>query len=361
MGELESIIFNSNIDNFNDSASEFYLEEVLEYEIYIDAPVRGRFEYGPYTFSVWEIGPDIPGKEKRLCLKITVRVPKELLGDEHSQLDVKFVFGEKISIQLIALASLFLRRRFKYGGIVRMGNNPIMLTGFRDGLIDKDLLDGESRLNDLSEYFDQVKCLDEVLQGDFLQAAMLYSQAIQDIETQPTLAWLTLVSSIEVLSQNFDVGDVDLSEIDKGLARAVRKIEDQSLREEISNRIIKRMTSIRRRFVKFVLAYLDESFWEYAKRPNKEQWGEMFRIDPGSLEAYLGNIYKQRSRALHDGEPFPIMSVTGPPIEYAEIPSGADPNQESLPHLQFFERLVRHVLINYLKRHSCQQLGLEEA
>jgi hypothetical protein len=164
---------------------------------------------------------------------------------------------------------------------------------------------------------------------------------------------LNLVSSIETLCQNYKVDEVPLSEVNSKLAKLIESIDNVDLSKEIELTILGRERFIKRRFIAFILNYTEEDFWTIEEEQNN---GKIKRKD---LTKLLGQIYDQRSRTLHHGEPFPPY-IFLPPIEDEEINffggivSGErkwEP-KDFIPHPHFFERLVNHVIKTYIKKNQ---------
>ncbi len=218
--------------------------------------------------------------------------------------------------------------------------------------IDKSLITGESNLSSLSEWFDLIKTLENKVHHKFILAVRLYHRAILLIEEEPDLAYLNLVSSVEVLCQDVELDDITLADIDIELAKLVNSLDDK-LRDNIEKRILSREKFIKRKFVKFILDNVDDSFWS-------EDGPEYGRVEQDKLEELLGRIYNQRSRTLHSGDPFPATTIYDPPTLGCEIDFSLgvsvgekrwDP-KDFIPHPHFFERLVNNVLKNYLRKNS---------
>ncbi len=328
--------------------------DVVEYEVITDAHIVGEFTYGPYYFTIWEFSDKPPGQDRKLCLRIREKSASPNDEPWKTATTSGFYHGGGIADELLALAALFFRRRFKLGPIVRMGDNPCLLP-VRRGWIDQALIAGGSNLGELLEALKLAEALDDSYHQRFILAVRLYHRAVQVIEEQPDMAYLNLVSAIEVLCQEVDVGEITLSDIDGELAACIDSVADADLRGKITDRIIKRERFIRRRFVKFILDNLEESFWTRSERP---QHG---RVDSEQLPALLNRIYDQRSRTLHNGEPFPA-SILSPPLQGAEIDVALgvivgekkwEPG-DFIPYPHFFERLVNHVLRTFLKKNQAK-------
>jgi hypothetical protein len=86
-------------------------------------------------------------------------------------------------------------------------------------------------------------------------------------------------------------------------------------------------------------------------KPRRPQRG---RIEPTQLSQLLERIYNQRSATLHRGEPFPPnifgLPMIGAELDFGDLMIGDRKWEEKdfIPHPSFFERLVNHVLKNFL-------------
>ena len=346
-----------------------------ELEVIGDANFVGELLYGPYYFCIWDMSSHRPGEKRLLCLRIT---QKENLPP----------FLATSAKEFISLASLFLRKRLILGSMTRWDDKPsrhqLGLKSSND-YVDIDIVCGETEtiasstnLSDLSAWLPLVDNLNEAMRDKFILAARFYQQALEMIETATDMAYLNLVSTIEILCGDTDIGTIEIAEVDSALSDAISKINPPNLREQIEERVIKRERFIKRRFVEFIKQHVDDSFWNYQRRPKTHG-----RVEPSDLDRLLKNLYNQRSRTLHTGEPFPeyiYMSTKLTDISHLEynkkyiirrnymeeIPSGNKimigstsgntteivqswTAREYIPYPHFFERLVNHVLKNYLK------------
>lgn len=356
----------------------------FEYEIIADANIVGEFSHNSFYFKVFDIGQR-SGEKRLLWLRVE---DDEELSPSPPDKPREFIY----------LASLFLRRRLILGHMTRHDNNPIrmrpdfligttslplMLKSSIDRFIDIDIVIGQTNLKELSKWYSLMERLETNKRQKFVLSASLYSRALEHIEFSPDIAYLNLISAIENLCQDTDIDQVELSDIDKGLALAIKKIETHELQLDITKRILKRERFIGRKFVKFIENHLDASFWNYPRRPE-----EHLRIKQDKLSRFLDNIYKQRSLTLHYGEPFPtyvyqLMDSPSLDLNYIkenvtngyskrelvlgqrlmeEIPVGTSisngvctwESKDYIPYPHFFERLVNHALKNYLESEITQ-------
>ena len=342
--------FIRNLDRLKEDSSK---SQTVEYEVTIDSQIVGEFHYGGYDFFVWEFGIKKEGEDRKLIL----RTKENITTDKEPWNTAKkdgFFHGGGIADELVALSSLFVRRRFQLGSVVRMDDQPMLLPKTL-GYIDKQIIEGKNNLSDLNEWIKLAENLDEKKHQKFILAVRLYHQALLIIEDQPDIAYLNLISSIETLSQDYDIGKISLKDIHEKLSNLVEKIKEKELKDEIKQCLIRRERLISRKFIKFILEHISEDFWRGNRGPESGQ------IKPEELKNRLRNIYNQRCDTLHSGMPFQPQ-IFSPPLNNSEIfPAHSIisidkkwDNKDFIPYPHFFERLVNHVLKNYLKRNQVQ-------
>lgn len=328
---------------------------VYEYELTTDAKILGYYTYDPYGFCIWEFADKRDGEERKLILRT-----EQYTASWHLESDSpEYYHGGDIPEELVALASLFLRRKIKLGPIVRMNDFP-KLIGITRRWIDRDLIEDVSNLKDLIKWLELVERLDIKYHYKFILATRLYHRAILDIETQPDVAYLNLISAIEVLSNEFELDDVleNLKDnLDIELLDEIRSLDEPDLQKEFEIALLKRINKRPQQFVKFILKYImdDDEFWTYEKRP------KYWKITPKVLPELLERVYQQRSNFLHDGVPFQ-PDIFHPPALKTEINIGKAlqdrgkkwTSEEFIPYPHFFERLINHVLKNFLKKNQVE-------
>lgn len=322
-----------------------------EYEVISDAKIIGELEYGPYKFSMWEFSNKKEGEERKLCLAIKSKMFDSEAYDINYAKRKGFYHGGGIADEIVSISSLVFRRRLKLGSVTRIDNRPSLYIKGND-FLDRQLITGESNLASLFEWFKLVEGLNQKYDLRFILAVRMYHKSILLIEDEPDLAYLNLITAIEILCQDTDIGEVTLHDLDKGLANLVDNLEG-NIKNQIASRILKREKFIKRRFVKFILDYLEDSFWNEVERP------ALGKIETEDLHEYLERVYDQRSRTLHSGEPFPPFLFRAP-MHGAEIEFSFGiilgekkwEREDFIPYPHFFERLVNHVLKNFLKRNQ---------
>lgn len=345
MSTDKRMLFIQNIEDLKKGDVE---STISEYEVIADTEIVGVLKYDPYNFMPWEVSNKQEGEERKLLLQIHEKVKSNEEQSTRAANGSAFYHGGDIADELVALSSLFLRRRLKLGPIVRMDEKPLLLKmTYR---IDEYLIRGSSNLENVGQWLKLVEGLDHKYHLRFILAVKLYHQALLIIENYPDIAYLNLVSAIEVLCQDTVIEDEKLVELDSNLAELVDSVEDIQLRQKIECHILNRERFINRKFASFILSHIDDDFWKYKGR------SQTARIEPDELPELLKRIYDQRSRTLHAGEPFPIAIFLPPSPIGAEKMTGLAlasrgklwKKKDFIPYPHFFERLVNFVLKTFL-------------
>lgn len=352
----------------------------FEYEVITDANIVGEIDFDMCYLTIWySPGLRRRGQSRFLCLRIKNPYPlPPLIPTE--------------AMDFLSRASLFLRRRLVLSSLTRCDDKPsrydaddhqTIMPPPSGHYIDVDIVrDPATNLADLKEWLEMVDKLDTNKRERFDLAARLYSQALEIMEIRPDLGYLNLVSAIETLAVDVDVGAPSLDDLSEGWEDLVNKIADTKLRQEITNKLVEDRF-FTRKFCTFIEKCMekDKDFWTYERRPKGPG-----RIMEKSLPKLLRKIYKQRSETLHSGKPFPfyVFQRTALPSleqyseeiwlekkttvhynEMDEIPShsmivmpsgGTWAAKDFIPYPHFFERLVNHALKNYLRANQ-QAIG----
>jgi hypothetical protein len=263
-----------------------------------------------------------------------------------------FYHGDRLPAEFVALCSLFLRRRVRLGPVVRVKGVPLRVYGRR--VRQSAALYQTARLDDLVSHMVTLQKLPEIDHEPFLLACRMYQQALDLLEDRPDLAYLLLVSAIEVFVGRYGK-HMEEDDLPQPVRAALAKIPEEDARQVLLRRILELDRGITRNFVQFVLEHTQDSFWQEGTNLPAERG----RILKGELPKLLKTIYNQRSLTLHDGEPFP-PNVFEPPNDLAEIDRTEEITVEGrrwtasqfLPYPRFFERLVQHVLLTFLDRRT---------
>jgi hypothetical protein len=209
-----------------------------------------------------------------------------------------------------------------------------------------------------------------------VRAARLYQDAMWVAESQPHLAWLMFVSSVEVAAQHWHTADVLpgalLEDVKPDLHARLVAAGGEELAESVAAEIAHLFGSTRK-FVSFVLAFLPDPPPIRPPEFAQHSWSSE------RMKRSMRKIYDWRSRALHDGTPFPVP-MCDPPWGYGdssgpppEIPAGL--SQRTLGAtwrtadtpmlLHSFEYIVRNALLKWwegmvTKRKDLNESGLGE-
>jgi hypothetical protein len=182
----------------------------------------------------------------------------------------------------------------------------------------------------------------------------MYQEALDVIDQKPDFAYLLLVSCIEVIVVHLAQRTTE-SDLSAEIRESLAKVVDATARATLLNRILELDRGIARNFVAVVLQYVDADYW--ADAPDLDPTDG--RIESTELPSLLKRIYDQRSRTLHQGEPFP-PNIVRPPDSLAEIDRQTQliigerrwTASQFLPYVSFFERLVQHLLLQFLIKAS---------
>jgi hypothetical protein len=335
----------------------------IEYAVIADAHIVGDFTWGSINFSVWQMGLS-SDQERWLCLRVryielsdeeraaSIVYPNKVSKKKRSK---AFYHGGGVPEEIVTLATLFLRRRLKLGPTVRWRGLPRMFDESPKAR-HRQLTEGTSNLADLETWLNLVQGLQEELHLSFMLAARLYQEALLQIESKPDFAYLNLISAIEALSNRPSNVDAIIDDYDGDLAMLLHEVADEELRGKLQERILEHLNSgeIGLRFRKFIVAHVEESFWE-TERP-EEGFG---CVKPEQLDVLMKRVYDQRSKTLHEGRPFPPW-IFHQSVYDEEMPlalgvshaEGVWSQDDFFPLPHFMERLTRHVLITFLRRNQ---------
>ena len=169
--------------------------EISKYKILTDASVFRFFTWGPYTLSC-DINEQADYKHT-LYLKV-LQTPRVISKEDINSGDACYGDPNDAASEIVTLASLFLRSKFWLSDYLSINDVPIHK--IRKDFNDKDLINQKKNLAKLTEMFELIKNLNLDCQKRFLTAAKFYHRALLTIEDEPDMAYLHLVTSIEVLS-----------------------------------------------------------------------------------------------------------------------------------------------------------------
>ncbi|MFF0546874.1 hypothetical protein ACFYTF_28960 [Nocardia thailandica] len=285
--------------------------------------------FGPYTLtpvtrdSQPTVGPAIV-LHSGLHADLT---PQLIVGDEFAKPDSNAWHGGADEDEIAALISLILGVRLRYAGTFRLsgihdinyGRPPIhreVPRLARPGLPGREMLPrivtrptsmaGLTRL-------DTFPSLDESSQVAIVRAARSYAAAIWWANEDPNQSWLQLVTAVEIAAKARQRRTKDhmavLQEFNRPVWSALEPASDQ-VRQNVA-KALSRLIGATRSFVDFVC--------ECAPPPPAVRPPHYEAVDWEDMRSHAQTIYSHRSRALHEGVPFPMPMLRWPAVDDAGV------------------------------------------
>ncbi len=286
-----------------------------------------------------------------------------------SRTNTDIYHGASIGEEIAALISLSLGVRLKSGPAIRRfekGSDPRgrpvprqmesdpWLPPFRGirSLIPR--LPGQACVND-AHRLAKLHVLSRRDAADIIRAARLYQDAVWTADSEPELAWIRFVSAAECGAQRWKPDKKSrLDRIrcsDPTLGSLLDSVAPVRLRDDLARHLLPLMRSTDR-FVRFMIAFMP-------KKPGRRP-PDYLQIawNDGELARTLRTVYKWRSKALHEGTPFPKPMCQHPmmldgvpgerPMGLAAASDGGVWTADDTPMLlHVFEHMVRGALLNW--------------
>ena len=316
--------------------------EVYEYDVYSDARFTGQVQppHWPYAF-LNVINTELGAVEAALVLRAAFHNKDNPYLPDWSKTDDTAYHGGWIDDELVALASLCLGARLASGGIsrrfspddpygqpARWSRKPKPPFVSKDGGMLPDVR-GRHPLEGLNR-IESVPHIEPNRYVSLVRSCNLYRDALWISEWDANLAWLLLVSALEA-------GAKDACS-DGGPTK---------------------------RFINFAMRFMPEP-------PDSRPEGDALRFawTECSFKRMLNKVYDYRSRALHEGTPFPA-----PMLEPPWPRSRVDEAEEEVPlmgsggstlggtwlasdvpiNLHTFHYIARRVLLSWWDRELAQR------
>lgn len=188
-----------------------------------------------------------------------------------------------------------------------------------------------------------------------VRAARQYQLAVWIAEEDPELAWLQLISAVEVVAISWRRRRSDPT---GSLADAMPELVEEAGGDALVARaaeLLSDLTKSTSRFLDFMMAF--------EPGPPLERCPTAFQVPWGELRDRLALVYRYRSRRLHSGESFPSalhespfeIGQEGERARCAEIPPGLAhfvgashwPANDLPMYLWLFERTVRAAILRW--------------
>lgn len=346
------------------------LDGGFELPIFSDAYFTGMgAEIGPYNVINAGAFEHRPGYF-RPCIVLRCSAISSEYQPSLQRTDTSRYHGGALSDEIAALISLILGVRMQAGEVNRELDNfsspgrPIALglkpwpesravgphlqvqSAVEDRLLSSDTLALLDRFDRLSA--DEANAL--------VKTARTYQRALWIVEWEPAQAWLLFVSSIEAVaaygSEGAATAEQLLVEYHPELARAVTREGGEQLLQALSPDLEPLLGSLRK-----FKGFIERNF---PSPPTVRPRNAQIPWSIQTIGPMLSKIYAHRSRALHDGTPFPIPMCRPPqsleesgiaretPFALAESNLGGVWRLEDTPmHIHVFEHIVRQSILKW--------------
>lgn len=335
-----------------------------EFGIYTDADVVGHCDATtPYQFL--NALTFTPGATELALPKAYLRV-SDYSGSldrpiDWSKTSTDSWTGATPSQEVAALGSLIIGKRLESGGQVRrtepgdpMGNPYYVMHRIPRIEPPQDVTRamlpsaiGTADLRLLAPLSTSLEVLSAAEARLILRCALQYQAALRYVETDPELAWIKLVGAAEVLAQREPDPDRSarelLAEWWPEMLEALQGVDETTL--DAVARLALPLSRSTSKFVRFLTTRLPPAP-AVRQEPPELDWS------PEGLTGPLKQVYKNRSRSLHAGEPIPAalcmpfaMDGEKPPaVSYG----GDNWAERDLPMtIAVFERIVRHAALRW--------------
>jgi len=201
-------------------------------------------------------------------------------------------------------------------------------------------------------FFDRT--LNSKIKRTFEGAAKFYLQALQNVEHDPEIAYLHLITAGEILSNFYDYeNDTLLDEQTKKILDKIRHCPDNG--EKAAKFISNKLRQIKRRFVETIVRMIDKDFFLRSETHSKLPASTRFNAD--TFRDAISSAYNLRSRYVHTGIPFGRWVVLKLGGFNNEMPFGVPfvGDQElgkilaKAPTYVGLERVMRYCLLQFAK------------
>jgi Apea-like HEPN len=334
----------------------------VEYELGSECRIPGLLDYSDGRIICALMGTEA-SRDGLWLYNLILHVPRDRHG-HNLKAGKGYYFKDGRLGELVALMSLFFRCRLylissrhlpgdprtgmtlkREYPFIRVKCNPVIHPPLFENL-DKNLA------VDFKEFLNTIRKLDSRLHQEFILACHHYARAVREVGVDPEMVFIRLVSAIETLCKHvtLDRKDDALEEQKVATLIATSDLSPEHKKE------LKTTFDVRKSRKKFV-RFIEQHSSGYFKGGNFK--AKRLKIKRADLDKVLRIIYDARSKYLHAGEP---MFLSTPfkggekwdtdPILGMWVDSRRFDAAQKLPYAHFFEVLVRHCLLNYLKAKS---------
>ena len=322
-------------------------------------------ESAPYSFlnAVPGLGRDFV---ETLALRVRTHLPASV--PNMSATDTSRYHGGWLADELAALCGLLMGIRLRPGGVSRdfyrgdplgrpradVDRPPSPLPGRYKSPIIPRAFEHQDIGAALLPLFNSYPLLSPPEAISLIRGARLHQDGLWLAEGQPALAWLLFVSALEVVSVHHQASTFSREQILKDWKPKLHSDLDKAGGLPLISKVAKhleRQLDAGKRLLAFIETFRPPS----PPRPSGDHYAISWEW--ANLEAALKRIYDYRSRALHDGTPFPDP-MCGPAMQggrYVEKPDSiatatrdAAWLSEDLPMLlHVFEHITRSTIVSW--------------
>jgi hypothetical protein len=170
------------------------------------------------------------------------------------------------------------------------------------------------------------------------------------LETKPDVSYLLLVPCIEVFVGRLNRRKTR-EELGPEVVAALDACANNDAARFLEARLLELDRGIAKSFVEFIVEHTTDDFWSASQAASHSG-----QIQRDELERLLKRIYTQRSKTLHEGQPFPPNIVSPDGVQEIDRREGFAIGEKRwtkadfIPYVGFFERLVHHVVVEFLRR-----------
>jgi hypothetical protein len=339
-----------NLEAFDRQAPDQQAQR-YEFEVFVDVAVHGEFRLGPFSLVPWDAEPFSEGVRRSLVLRFSDHLEPNAATSKSSK--GGFYHGVSLPAEFCALATVLLRRRVSLGPMLRIDDEALRVA-LPSQQRHRGLISGELDASVLVSRMELLRRLPDTFHESVILAARMYQEALAIIDDKPDLAYLLLVSCLEVFVAKF-VPRTREEDLPAAVREALDKCADPEARRVLLNRLLELDRGISRNFVTFVDSHVAESFWQESPQISEAEG----RIARDELPELLRRVYNQRSKTLHEAEPFPpnVLSPAHPDAEIDRRPEIVVGQRkwtqaQFIPYARFFERLVQHVIVQFVERRT---------
>jgi hypothetical protein len=350
---------------------------VLEFPLFTDAVVIEEATFGPYAFFNTEDFREGIVRTAIVLRYVACDYEAHREPRTYDELHKKIYHGGYAQDELAALASLILGIRLGAGSVSRefeFKGDPLGRPTERGGrgkpffrtprnYVIPSTASGQHNLQDLLR-IEELKDASQKKAITIVRSARMYQQALWVAESEPSMTWLLMVSALETAANEWQRsrrGPVErLKESKPELHTYLSGLSDKSILNTVAGHLAGSL-GITMKFVSFVQAFRPDP------PPQRPPGRFQFPWDDEDWTNALKTIYGYRSKALHEGIPFPAPMCSPPirrpdvgvrlpdlgvcgefPTVLAHREKGAPLIRADLPiHLHVFEYVTRNVLLKW--------------